>query len=109
MPRGDSSLYFFYETLYERKKKTKNPPKKITKIQDPKILLFMPRGNSILILTALLYTFFLYALKVQIFFSSIVLTCMCTMSANLEYICWPVGARVENYILITECMSFTNN
>ena len=56
MPRGDSSLYFFYETLYERKK-TKNP-KKITKIQDPKILLFMPRGNSILILTALLYTFF---------------------------------------------------
>ena len=26
MPRGDSSLYFFYETLYERKK-TKNPKK----------------------------------------------------------------------------------
>ena len=27
MPRGDSSLYFFYETLYERKKKLKIPKK----------------------------------------------------------------------------------
>ena len=67
MPRSDSSLHFFMR-LSMREKTKKNPKKKFQKIQDPKILLFMPRGNSILILTAMLYTFFFICTESADFF-----------------------------------------
>ena len=70
--------------------------------------IIMPRGDSSYIDCP--FVPFFYALKCRFFFVPIVITtCMCTMSASFDDNYWPVGARMENYILITEYMSFTEN
>ena len=109
MLRGDNSYIFLcpaanssynlYTSMREKKKlkipkklqntKYKNIVKILLRICIRKVFFFeMPCGDRIQCIS-LYSTFFLYALRVLIFFS-IVFFVMCTMSANFDYIfaCW---------------------
>ena len=99
----------FFIKLSMREKKTKNLKKNSKNTKPKNIMLFMPRGDSSYI--DCLFVHFLCT-KVQKFFLLLLhqlCAVLCTMSANFDYIYWPVRARMENYILITEYMSFTKN
>ena len=67
----------------------------------------MPRGN-ISYIDVYFCTFFLCTKGAEFFFLLFFFV-MCTMSANFNYIYWPVGAKMKNYILIKEYLSFTKN
>ena len=132
MPSGEQFLYFVY--LYEREKKTKNPKKKLqnTKYKNiVKILLRICIYQFLKCLAAIVFSVFLWSFCFAVTYLmprgdsyyvglSFCTFFLCTKGAEFLlffyvhyeckswiYICWPVGAKVENYILITECMSFT--